>query len=156
MLLSAALPPRANVYSQSNARGIRASRPPGQHILSRDSFPSFRRHQSPFKNNCARRWTQKLPRGRDLYHRAQILTTQFSSSLKSINHDSTNELALNFSALWRKGCVGPVINSSGDTRNLYTHFRKRLTHSVNKKIKLLKLFGYQLDQPNINIFYLAN
>jgi hypothetical protein len=37
--------------------------------------------------------------GRDLYHRAQILTTQFSSSLKSINHDSTNELALEISRL---------------------------------------------------------
>lgn len=82
----AALPPRANVYSQSNARGIR---PPGQHILSRDSFPSFRRHQSPFKNNSA----AKVAGRQDLYQRAQILTTQFSSSLKSINHDSTNEPA---------------------------------------------------------------
>jgi hypothetical protein len=93
-----------------------SARPPGQHILSRDSFPSFRRHQSPFKNNCAlsHRWTQKLPRAnRDLYQRAQILTTQFSSSLKSINHDSTNELTLHASLAvpWRKGCVGPVINS---------------------------------------------
>lgn len=42
---------------------------------------------------------QKLPAGRqDLYQRAQILTTQFSSSLKSINHDSTNELAESLSS----------------------------------------------------------